>query len=86
MTEAAAPSPNGVDLFGDSLLGDFMDGPALVPPGKPDTSSPEVDLFADATFVSAPAQVEKEPNSPLKVRNNLGFSVMPLVSTMCFHR
>ncbi|KAL0558122.1 hypothetical protein IC582_006687 [Cucumis melo] len=65
-TKAAAPSPNGVDLFGDSLLGDFMDGPALVPPGKPDTSSPEVDLFADATFVSAPAQVEKEPNSPLK--------------------
>ncbi|XP_038886610.1 clathrin interactor EPSIN 1 isoform X2 [Benincasa hispida] len=56
---AAAPSPNGVDLFGDSLLGDLMDAPTLVPPGKLDSSSPEVDLFADATFVSASAQVEK---------------------------
>ncbi|CAK9312480.1 unnamed protein product [Citrullus colocynthis] len=65
-TKAAAPSPNAVDLFGDSLLGDLMDAPTLVPPGKADSSSPEVDLFADATFVSASAQVEKEPSSPLK--------------------
>lgn len=88
MTEAAAPSPNGVDLFGDSLLGDLMDAPTLVPPGKADSSSPEVDLFADATFVSASAQVEKEPSSPLKVQDNLGFLVMPLNSTMstCFPR
>ncbi|XP_022997008.1 clathrin interactor EPSIN 1-like isoform X2 [Cucurbita maxima] len=69
--EAAAPSPKKVDLFGDSLIGDLMDAPTLVPPGKPDSSSPVVDLFADATFVSASAQVEKEPNSPSKTEIDL---------------
>ncbi|XP_022997009.1 clathrin interactor EPSIN 1-like isoform X3 [Cucurbita maxima] len=70
-TKAAAPSPKKVDLFGDSLIGDLMDAPTLVPPGKPDSSSPVVDLFADATFVSASAQVEKEPNSPSKTEIDL---------------
>ncbi|XP_022962530.1 clathrin interactor EPSIN 1-like isoform X2 [Cucurbita moschata] len=70
-TTTAAPSPKKVDLFGDSLIGDLMDAPTLVPPGKPDSSSPVVDLFADATFVSASAQVEKEPNSPSKTEIDL---------------
>lgn len=80
LTEAAVPSPSGVDLFGDSLIGDLMDAPTLVPPGKPDSNSPEVDLFADATFVSVSPQMEKESNSSLKVLDTLGFLVMSLNS------
>lgn len=82
LTEAAVPSPNGVDLFGDSLIGDLMDAPTLVPAGKPDSNSPEVDLFADATFVTASPQMEKELNSPLKVLDVLGSLVMSLNSTI----
>ncbi|XP_022131811.1 clathrin interactor EPSIN 1 [Momordica charantia] len=70
-TKAAVPSPNGVDLFGDSLIGDLMDAPTLVSSEKHDIDSPEVDLFADATFISASPQMEKEPNSQLKTEVNL---------------
>ncbi|KAG6583626.1 hypothetical protein SDJN03_19558, partial [Cucurbita argyrosperma subsp. sororia] len=34
--------PKKVDLFGDSLIGALMDAPTLVPPVKPDSSSPVV--------------------------------------------
>ncbi|XP_023001949.1 clathrin interactor EPSIN 1-like isoform X1 [Cucurbita maxima] len=80
-TKAAVPSPNGVDLFEDSLIGDLMDAPTLVPPGKPDSNSPEVDLFADATFVSASPPMEKEPNSSLKAEVDLFASQPASVST-----
>ena len=57
-----------------------MDAPTLVPPGKPDSNSPEVDLFADATFVSASPPMEKEPNSSLKVLDAKVFLVVSLNS------
>ncbi|KAL6980077.1 hypothetical protein U1Q18_021727 [Sarracenia purpurea var. burkii] len=48
-----------VDLFGQNLLGDLMDAPASVPNVSTMNSNvSEVDLFADATFVSAPTHVE----------------------------
>ncbi|CAK9169026.1 unnamed protein product [Ilex paraguariensis] len=55
-----AGSPNPVDLFGQSLVGDLLDVPASVPTemASVNGNSPEVDLFADATFVSAPSHVE----------------------------
>lgn len=53
----AAAGAKQVNLFGDSLLIDLMDAPATIPT-EATTASPavpeEVDLFADATFVSAP--------------------------------
>ncbi|XVF89129.1 hypothetical protein PTKIN_Ptkin19aG0105700 [Pterospermum kingtungense] len=53
-SKPAAGSSNQVDLFGQSLI-DF-DGTESVPTEKSvvNTDSAEVDLFADATFVSAP--------------------------------
>ena len=42
-----------MDLFGDSLLGDLMDVPATT-----DVASDDVDLFADAAFVSAAPRAE----------------------------
>ncbi|XP_050364069.1 clathrin interactor EPSIN 1 [Argentina anserina] len=61
-TKTAARSSNQVDLFGDSLIGDLMDAPASFHEEKPDmnSGSSEVDLFADADFVSAPPQVDTE--------------------------
>ncbi|XP_024163250.1 clathrin interactor EPSIN 1 isoform X1 [Rosa chinensis] len=62
-TKAAAGSLNQVDLFGQSLIGDLMDAPASVPEEVGDlmnSGSSEVDLFADAAFVSAPPQAETE--------------------------
>ncbi|KAJ9183540.1 hypothetical protein P3X46_007381 [Hevea brasiliensis] len=60
-SKTAAETSNQVDLFGESLIGGLMDAPTSV---STETStmngnSSEVDLFADATFVSAPPQVEK---------------------------
>ncbi|VVA11854.1 PREDICTED: clathrin [Prunus dulcis] len=58
--KAAVASSNQVDLFGQSLIDDFIDAPTSVPAEKPgiNSGSSEVDLFADATFVSAPPQAE----------------------------
>ncbi|KAG9456516.1 hypothetical protein H6P81_001024 [Aristolochia fimbriata] len=47
----AAPAAQQTDLFGESLI-DLMDAPPSVPAEA--SSSAEVDLFADASFVSAP--------------------------------
>lgn len=63
-------SSNQTDLFGGSLIGDLMDAPTSVPVGNPsvNSSASEVDLFADADFVSAPVQVETKASSETKVR------------------
>ncbi|XP_048435865.1 clathrin interactor EPSIN 1 [Pyrus x bretschneideri] len=57
-TKAAVGSSNQVDLFGQNLMDDFIDAPASVSEEKPgvNSSSADVDLFADADFVSAPPQ------------------------------
>ncbi|KAM0968203.1 hypothetical protein ACFX2I_016539 [Malus domestica] len=57
-TKAAVGSSNQVDLFGQNLMDDFIDAPASVPEEKAgmNSSSADVDLFADADFVSAPPQ------------------------------
>ncbi|XP_077217355.1 clathrin interactor EPSIN 1-like isoform X2 [Tasmannia lanceolata] len=59
-----------MDLFGESLIADLMDAPTLVPTEKTATNnnaSAEVDLFADATFVSASPHVEAEGSSQANV-------------------
>ncbi|PWA37891.1 ENTH/VHS [Artemisia annua] len=57
--ESAAGSSLQVDLFGDSLIGDLLDTPTPVPTqdSNRNSKSKEVDLFADAAFVSAPTSV-----------------------------
>ncbi|XP_065850668.1 clathrin interactor EPSIN 1 [Euphorbia lathyris] len=57
---ATAPA-NQIDLFGESLIGDLMDAPPSVSSGTSagNGNSSEVDLFADAAFVSAPPPIEK---------------------------
>ncbi|XP_019184907.1 PREDICTED: clathrin interactor EPSIN 1 isoform X2 [Ipomoea nil] len=57
-TSTAKPSvgsSNQVDLFGESLVGDLLDAPVSAPTDNPSVRS-EVDLFADADFVSATPQ------------------------------
>lgn len=66
-TEASAGNSNQVDLFGQDLMGDFMDAPS-VPVEKTATSNvPAVDLFADATFISATPHVDKGSSSQPQV-------------------
>ncbi|GJW16440.1 clathrin interactor EPSIN 1 [Tanacetum coccineum] len=57
--KAAAGSSPQVDLFGDSLIGDLLDTPTPVPTqdSNRNSKSEEVDLFADAAFVSTPTSV-----------------------------
>ncbi|KAJ6822985.1 clathrin interactor EPSIN 1-like isoform X1 [Iris pallida] len=60
-SKANNTSSNQVDLFGESLVGDLMDAPASAPTATAtlnDIVTPEVDLFADATFVSASPHTE----------------------------
>ncbi|KAL6533980.1 hypothetical protein OROHE_013813 [Orobanche hederae] len=57
-TSSAQPSSESqqVDLFGPDFVGDLLDAPIGVPTDKStslESDSSEVDLFADATFVSA---------------------------------
>ncbi|KAL2457487.1 Clathrin interactor EPSIN 1 [Abeliophyllum distichum] len=49
---------NQVDLFGQNLIGDLLDSPIPVPTAKSalNNATSEVDLFADADFVSATPQ------------------------------
>ena len=49
-----------MDLFGQDLLGDFMDAPTPASTEKSTTKADQsdVDLFADATFVSATSPTE----------------------------
>lgn len=57
--KAAAGSSQQVDLFGQSLIGDLLDAPTSGPTqtSNRNNKSEEVDLFADADFVSAPTNV-----------------------------
>ena len=59
VAEAAAVSSPQVDLFGESLIGDLLDAPTSGPTQNSNGNrmSEEVDLFADAAFVSAPTNV-----------------------------
>ncbi|KAG4136263.1 hypothetical protein ERO13_D08G270300v2 [Gossypium hirsutum] len=63
----ATGDSNQVDLFGQSLMDDLFDGPASarMEHSVTSTDSTEVDLFADATFVSAPnkAVIEASPQA-----------------------
>lgn len=65
LSEPAAGSSKQVDLFGDSLIGDLMDAPTSVPAemSPVNGSALGVDLFADATFVSAKPQPETGANA-----------------------
>ncbi|KAI4316563.1 hypothetical protein L6164_024535 [Bauhinia variegata] len=71
-TKAPAGSSNQVDLFGGDLLGDLMDAPTSAPTEKPAISSvTEVDLFADAAFVSAEPHIEKGASSQQQAQNEV---------------
>ncbi|TYH60648.1 hypothetical protein ES332_D08G309600v1 [Gossypium tomentosum] len=67
----ATGDSNQVDLFGQSLMDDLFDGPASarMEHSVTSTDSTEVDLFADATFVSAPnkAVIEASPQAQKQV-------------------
>ncbi|PWA47659.1 ENTH/VHS-like protein [Artemisia annua] len=77
-SKSAAGSSPQVDLFGDSLIGDLLDTPTPVPAqdSNRNSKSEEVDLFADAAFVSAPTSVAA-PASQTKV------CIFLAVSTCC---
>lgn len=67
-TETTAGNISQPDLFGQSLIGDIMDAPAPVPTEMSAiNSNSEPDLFADATFVSAPPHVEEGSSSQVEV-------------------
>lgn len=81
-TKASAGNSNQVDLFGQDLIGDLMDAPTSVPVEKPSASNmPEVDLFADATFVSAPSHVDKGASSQPQAEVDL-FSSQPAIPSV----
>ena len=69
-TETTAANVTQPDLFGQSLIGDLLDAPASVPSEMSaiNSNSAEPDLFADATFVSAPPHVEEGSSSQVEVR------------------
>ncbi|XP_014504833.1 clathrin interactor EPSIN 1 [Vigna radiata var. radiata] len=81
-TKSSAGNSNQVDLFGQDLIGDFMDAPTSVPVEKPTTGNlPEVDLFADASFVSATPQMDKGASSQPQAEVDL-FASQPPISTV----
>ncbi|RDX76386.1 Clathrin interactor EPSIN 1, partial [Mucuna pruriens] len=80
--KASAGNSNQVDLFGQDLIGDLMDVPTSVPVEKPATSNvPEVDLFADATFVSAAPNTDKGTSSQPQAEVDL-FSSQPVIPSV----
>ncbi|KAL2963742.1 hypothetical protein AAZX31_17G218000 [Glycine max] len=77
--KTSAGNSNQVDLFGQDLIGDLMDAPTSVPVEKAATSNvPEVDLFADASFVSAEPHVDKGAISQPQAEVDL-FSSQPAI-------
>lgn len=69
LTEPSSGSQQ-VDLFGQDLIGDFLDDPVSVPTDKSnslDNDPSNVDLFADAAFVSATPQPAAEKNPQVKL-------------------
>ncbi|XP_058725060.1 clathrin interactor EPSIN 1-like [Vicia villosa] len=80
-TKTTAGSSNQVDLFGQDLIGDLMDAPTSVSVEKPATNDvSEVDLFADAAFVSAPPQMDRGASSQPQEEVDL-FSSQPAISS-----
>lgn len=67
--EPAPGSSQQVDLFGESLIGDLLDAPTTTPSQSSAMSSKssDVDLFADADFVSAAPPVEGKAKSQTQV-------------------
>uniref|UniRef100_A0A5B6ZVA4 Putative clathrin interactor EPSIN 1 isoform X1 n=1 Tax=Davidia involucrata TaxID=16924 RepID=A0A5B6ZVA4_DAVIN len=80
---AAAGCSNQGDLFGQSLVGDLMDAPASIPTemSTMNSKSSEADLFADATFVSAPPHIEAGGSSETQTTVNL-FASQPVPSSV----
>ncbi|CAI0408266.1 unnamed protein product [Linum tenue] len=68
-SKSTAEISSQVDLFGQSLVGDLLDAPTSVPAetSVKNGSSADVDLFADADFVSAEPQVDKVPSPQAQV-------------------
>ncbi|KAK9273891.1 hypothetical protein L1049_018703 [Liquidambar formosana] len=81
-TKSAAGSSNQVDLFGQSLVGDLMDAPTSVPTEvtAKNSNSAEVDLFADATFVSASPNVGSVASSQTQTQVDL-FASQPAIAS-----
>ncbi|XP_059641549.1 clathrin interactor EPSIN 1-like [Cornus florida] len=81
-SKTAAASSNQVNLFEQSLIGDLMDAPASVPAemSTMKNNSSEVDLFADAAFVSAAPHVEAGGNSETQAKIDL-FASQPASSS-----
>uniref|UniRef100_A0A803N488 ENTH domain-containing protein n=1 Tax=Chenopodium quinoa TaxID=63459 RepID=A0A803N488_CHEQI len=81
-TKPAPASSQQVDLFGESLIGDLLDAPTIAPPQSDAVSSKssDVDLFADADFVSAAPPVEVRGNSQTQANIDL-FAAQPAPST-----
>ncbi|KAK9043949.1 hypothetical protein V6N11_072272 [Hibiscus sabdariffa] len=61
-SKPADGSSNQADLFGKSLIDDIFDEPASVPMEKTvmNTNSAGVDLFSDASFISAPTEASSQ--------------------------
>nr|XP_043628762.1 clathrin interactor EPSIN 1 [Erigeron canadensis] len=76
---AAGSSPQ-VDLFGQSLIGDLLDAPTSGPTqdSNGNSKSEEVDLFADASFVSAPTNA---PGGTSGSENKVDFFASPPASS-----
>ncbi|CAI8606175.1 unnamed protein product [Vicia faba] len=80
-TKTTVGSSNQVDLFGQDLIGDLMDAPTSVSVEKQAANDvPEVDLFADAAFVSAPLQMDKGASSQPQEEVDL-FSSQPAIAS-----
>lgn len=73
--EPSTGNSDQVDLFGQNLIGDLLDTPTPVPADNSTvTSHPsEVDLFADADFVSAKPQSKAGVTSWSPVHASLPF-------------
>ncbi|XP_004498931.1 clathrin interactor EPSIN 1 [Cicer arietinum] len=81
-TKTSAGSSNQVDLFGQDLIGDLMDAPTSVSVEKAATNNAsEVDLFADAAFVSASPHVDKGASSQPQGEVDL-FSSQPAIPSV----
>ncbi|XP_040949098.1 clathrin interactor EPSIN 1 isoform X2 [Gossypium hirsutum] len=80
-SKLAAGSSNQVDPFVPNLIDDLFDGPAPVPMEKSavSTDSTDVDLFADATFVSAPTKVTHESSPQAQQQVDL-FASQPAIT------
>ncbi|XP_022730682.1 clathrin interactor EPSIN 1-like [Durio zibethinus] len=77
-SKPAAGSSNQVDLFGPSLIDDLFNGPTLEKSAM-NTDSAEVDLFADATFVSAPTKTASEASPQIPEQVDL-FASQPAIT------